>query len=72
MTRIATIQGLQVDLDKVQNPKLRRVVEGRGFMFSYSDHNEYTEHKPYHEYHDKPKYKDYDDYNDVHIDFPEK
>jgi hypothetical protein len=63
MTRIATIQGLQVDLDKVQNPKLRRVVEGRGFMFSYSDQTEEQTRHTYKEHTDGrehiEKYGDY-------------
>lgn len=46
---ILEIMGHKVDLDKIQNPLLRRIARERRFKgVSYSDHREYTErHKDY-------------------------
>jgi hypothetical protein len=40
MVRIIKINNLEIDLDRITNPKLRRVVFDRSFMFSYSDHKD--------------------------------
>jgi hypothetical protein len=60
MVRITIIRGKGIDVDKISNLKLRRVVQNRcrDFMFSYSDvrHTEHTDVPVEH-----TEYKDYDD-----------
>jgi hypothetical protein len=71
MARITTINGMQVDLDRISNPKLRRVAQERSFMFSYSDGHTHTDHRdtPHSEYRD---YKEYDNHTDIiHRDYNE-
>lgn len=74
---VIELNGRRIDINKITNPKLRRVFKDRvhdstRFLFNYSDGH--TEH------HDKAKkysdYKDYSDYNDYndhteHTDYRE-
>jgi len=57
--------GLEVKVDDVKNPHLRRVithVQDKGYKFGYNDHGRYSEHKKYDDYGDyREKYSEYSD-----------
>jgi hypothetical protein len=70
--RTILIQGREVDLDKL-NPKLKRVVRERGFMFWYSDvtHTEHNDepHREYRDYSDKHHTEHTEKYNDYVVHY---
>ena len=66
------INGKEIDLDRIENPKLKRVIRERekDFLFNYGDHEDHSEydakysvykdHKEYGDHTDRPKgYRDY-------------
>lgn len=64
-SNIAEIMGHKVDVKKLNNPALRRVIREREdcieFMFGYDDHEEHNEE--YKDYSDhKEKYKEWNEY----------
>ncbi len=72
---IGEIMGHKVDISKVSNRALRRVIRERAecneFMFRYGDHDEYKEeHKEYDDHREKYKeYKEHKEYVDhIHTD----
>lgn len=70
---IAEIMGHKVDIRKVSNRVLRRVIRERKdeFMFLYGDHDEYNEeHKEYSDHREKYKeHKEHREYVDsIHTD----
>jgi hypothetical protein len=55
--KFVDLSGKRIDINKVRNPKLARVMreracEGEGFIFLHSDDTSYTEHSEYADYHD--------------------
>lgn len=57
--RVVNIASKSVDLDRIRNPKLRKIAldRCRGFLFGYGDHED---HNAYSEYDDRDRgHEDY-------------
>jgi hypothetical protein len=62
MKRIAKLNDVLVDPEKITNPKIKAILqrEGEGFWFFHKEN--YTEHKDS----DPPKYSDHKDHTEYH------
>jgi hypothetical protein len=70
MSDIVEFLGIEVDIKKISNPHLKRVVSEKsksGYRFGYNDHSEssgqqYSDHRDYSDY--REKYHEYSVYAD--------